>query len=131
MNLIAHDMVSESPTRAAESAGSGLDSIPMFSPEGLYQREGELLGKGGFGAVRAIDGCPGLSVKERMIKRSEKKLTECELKTVTRLSQPGVIKYHQVIRSNDPSSSSWTATTGISRNLSLPTGQLVNPVPRG
>ncbi|EFO64676.1 Kinase, NEK [Giardia lamblia P15] len=94
-------MVSESPAHAAESAGIGPDGVPIFSLAELYQREGEMLGKGAFGAVRAIEGYPELAVKEVMIKNDDAKfmeLTEHELKTVKRLSHPGVIKYHQAIR---------------------------------
>ncbi|EFO61177.1 Kinase, NEK [Giardia lamblia P15] len=94
-------MVSEGPAHAAESAGTGPDGVPTFSLAELYQREGEMLGQGAFGAVRAIEGYPELAVKEVMIKSNDAKfmeLTERELKTIKRLSHPGVIKYHQVIR---------------------------------
>ncbi|EFO64444.1 Kinase, NEK [Giardia lamblia P15] len=74
---------------------------PALALDELHQREGEWLGRGSFGTVRAIEGCPRLTAKEiRTEGQSEKvtQITEFEPATASGFSHPGVARYHQALR---------------------------------
>ncbi|ESU40159.1 D-tyrosyl-tRNA(Tyr) deacylase [Giardia duodenalis] len=68
------------------------DGIPVFSLDELNRCRGQLLGGGGFGKVYAIEGFPGLAVKEIYLSGQPdrlKEITEFELEAVSRFSHPG------------------------------------------
>ena len=87
----------------AKNAERGTTGVPVFSLDELKKRIRKRLGGGTFGDVYAIDGFPSLVVKEIAIEAHEKKRTELAeraLEAIPRLSHPGILKYHQVIRDN-------------------------------
>ena len=85
----------------AKNAERDTDGVPVFSLDELDRCRGQSLGGGELGVAYAIDGFPGLAVKEIAIEAHEEKRTELAergLEAIPRLSHPGVLKYHQVIR---------------------------------
>ncbi|ESU40343.1 Atp-dependent protease subunit [Giardia duodenalis] len=97
-------MISKSFVLVTESARLGFSAIPAFNSKELQEREDELLGKGAFGAVRSIKGCPRLAMKEIYLSGQPdrlKEITKFELEALSRFSHPGVLKYHQVLSNDD------------------------------
>ena len=77
---------------------------PTFSLDELNRCKGVMLGGGAFGKVYAINGFPGLAVKEIWLKGQPDRLVEItkfELEALSQFSHPGVLKYHQVIEDGD------------------------------
>ena len=88
----------------AKNAEDGTTGVPVFSLDELNRCRGQLLGGGAFGKVYAIDGFPGLAVKEIYLSGQPARLqeiTQFELEALSRLSHPGVLKYHRVIEDGD------------------------------
>lgn len=97
-------MIDEDFVSITNDVGTNSNGTSMFSLDELKKRIGERLGKGAFGVVHAVKDHPRLAVKEIRIDGMDKKLieiTEFELKTMSQFSHPGVLRYHQIIRSND------------------------------
>ncbi|ESU44403.1 Protein kinase NEK family protein [Giardia duodenalis] len=93
-------MVSKGLVLTVEGAENGTNDIPTFSLDELNRCRGQLLGGGAFGKVYAINGFPGLAVKEIWLNEQPdrlKEITKFELKTMSQFSHPGVLKYHQVL----------------------------------
>ncbi|ESU40207.1 Protein kinase NEK family protein, partial [Giardia duodenalis] len=78
--------------------------VHVFSLDELKEHIEEKLGGGMFGVVYAINGFPGLAVKEIYLNGQPdrlKEITKFELETMSQFSHPGVLKYHQVIEDGD------------------------------
>ncbi|ESU40481.1 Serine/threonine protein kinase [Giardia duodenalis] len=74
--------------------------VPVFDLAELREREGGVLGRGAFGVVRSIEGYPGLAVKEVRVDglgASALRSLRFELTTLTTLTHPGILRYHQII----------------------------------
>ena len=77
---------------------------PVFDLGELREREGSVLGRGAFGVVRSIEGYPGLAVEEvRLDGLAESALRSLRFKlaTLTTLTHPGILRYHQIIEDED------------------------------
>ena len=88
----------------AENAETGTDGVFMFSLNELNEHKGKPLGGGEFGDVYAIDGFPGIAMKEVWLRGQQDRLVEItkfELEALSRFSHPGVLKYHQVLTKDD------------------------------
>ena len=97
-------MTSKGLALTIEGAESGTGGVPTLSLDELNRCKGQLLGGGAFGRVYAINGFPGLAVKEIYLSGQPARLqeiTKFELEALSRFSHPGVLKYHQVIKDGD------------------------------
>ena len=77
---------------------------PVFNLTELCEREGGVLGRGAFGVVRSIEDYPGLAVKEIRLDglgASALQSLRFELATLTTLTHPGILRYHQIIEDKD------------------------------
>lgn len=74
---------------------------PLFTVQQLCELEGTKLGKDAFGSMYLIKGYPNLLIKEIRLDAIDEDILrsiEFELVTIPKLSHPGVIKYHQVLK---------------------------------
>ena len=97
-------MTSKGLALTIEGAESGTGGVLTLSLDELNRCRGQSLGGGEFGDVYAINGFPGLAVKEIWLSSQPDKLkevTKFELETMGRFSHPGVLKYHQVLTKDD------------------------------
>ncbi|ESU45140.1 Hypothetical protein GSB_150562 [Giardia duodenalis] len=88
----------------AKNAEGGTDDVPTLSLDELNRCRGQLLGGGAFGKVYAIEGFPGLAMKEIYLSGQpdrHKEITKFELEALSRFSHPGVLKYYQVLTNGD------------------------------
>ncbi|ESU44293.1 Serine/threonine protein kinase [Giardia duodenalis] len=77
---------------------------PVFNLAELREREGGVLGRGAFGIVRSIEGYPGLAAKEVRLDglgASALRSLRFELATLTTLTHPDILRYHQIIEDKD------------------------------
>ena len=97
-------MVSKDLILTVEGVENGTNNIPTFNLDELKKHRGDMLGRGAFGKVYAINGFPGLAVKEIRLDGQPDRLVEItkfELEALSQFSHPGVLKYHQVIEDGD------------------------------
>ena len=97
-------MTSKGLALTIEGAESGTGGVPTLSLDELNRCRGQLLGGGALGKVYAINGFPGLAVKEIYLNGQQDwlvEITKFELEALSRFSHPGVLKYHQVISDGD------------------------------
>ena len=75
----------------AKNAENGTDGVPVFSLDELNKCRGQSLGGGELGVAYAIDGFPGLAVKEIYLSGQpdrHKEITKFELEALSRFSHP-------------------------------------------
>ncbi|ESU45156.1 Ankyrin repeat protein [Giardia duodenalis] len=85
----------------AKNAEGGTDGVPTFTLDELNRCRGQILRGGALGKVYAINGFPGLAVKDVYLtgqQTEQEKAVKFELEVMSRFSHPGVLKYHQVVR---------------------------------
>ncbi|EFO63683.1 NEK, Kinase [Giardia lamblia P15] len=78
----------------------GIGSIPVFSPEKLRGRLGDVLRRDARGAVYSLRGCPYLAVKEIRLGGLDQHGVDAirrGLAALLNTPHPGVLKYHQVL----------------------------------
>ncbi|ESU40071.1 CH-TOG protein [Giardia duodenalis] len=88
-------MYSTSPRPAAVIPG-----VPTFIPAELHKQLDAVLGKGASGTVYSLRDFPGLAVKEILLDSLDQRSIDAaklELATLTTLTHPGILRYHQVI----------------------------------
>ncbi|EFO64046.1 Kinase, NEK, partial [Giardia lamblia P15] len=98
------------PRDATNSPVSGLvgamgtGSIPVFSPEKLRGRLGDVLRRDAHGAVYSLKGCPYLAVREIRLDGLDQHGVDAirrKLAALLNTLHPDVLKYHQVLADDD------------------------------
>ncbi|EFO62320.1 Kinase, NEK [Giardia lamblia P15] len=91
--------VTNSPVSGLVGA-MGIGSAPVFSPEKLRGRLGDVLRRDARGAVYSLRGCPYLAVKEIRLGGLDQHSVDAirrGLAALLNTPHPGVLKYHQVL----------------------------------
>ncbi|EFO64048.1 Kinase, NEK [Giardia lamblia P15] len=82
----------------------GTGSIPVFSPEKLRGRLGDVLRRDAHGAVYSLKGCPYLAVREIRLDGLDQHGVDAirrKLAALLNTLHPDVLKYHQVLADDD------------------------------
>ena len=85
-------MTSKGLALTIEGAESGTGGVSTLSLDELNRCRGQLLGGGALGKVYAINGFPGLAVKEIYLNGQQDwlvEITKFELEALSRFSHPG------------------------------------------